>query len=84
MPFEEIFFLAAIVVLSVCCMVLAIVLRQQMRRYEQFRGEVAFVFAECFRQLTDHDTRLIGAGHPPGRVVPMALPDWFAKPHTPP
>jgi hypothetical protein len=46
-------------------------------RYNRFRNETAFVFADFQAQMIDMNVRLTAAGYPPGRVTPSMMPDWF-------
>ena len=41
------------------------------RRYERLRNDIAEAFGAVRVRLDDHDMRLVAAGFPPGRVLPM-------------
>jgi hypothetical protein len=61
-------------------MLVLVMLRNFLRRYEQFRGEAAELFDNTFANLRDINQRLTAAGFPPNLVQPASTyPLWASQ-----
>jgi hypothetical protein len=75
--------LAVFVILGAAVLLVMLVLRHQIQRYDKFRNETAYVLTGLQEQLVDCNRRLADLGYPPGRVSPSRAPPWFANGQLP-
>jgi hypothetical protein len=75
--------LVVFLILGAANILVMVVLRHQILRYDKFRNETGFVLTGLQDQIVDCNRRLADLGYPPGRVTPSRAPPWFANGQLP-
>lgn len=75
--------LALFIILGAGEILVMVVLRHQILRYDKFRNETGFVLTGLQDQIVDCNRRLAELGYPPGRVTPARTPPWFVNGQLP-
>lgn len=72
----ELFIIGGLIAEALVIVLVIFMVRNMIRRYEQFRVEVIGVIGSILQNIDDINQRLIAAGYPPGQISLPGTTPW--------